>query len=93
MAERGQLYRGNTVRLVVSLGPHLVEAFRTSRVRQDSARDALEEAGFEVDFEDYQPSLGFNIVADQSPGGGDMAPFGSTIVVYLDRPRRPAGGP
>ena len=67
----------------MSLGPHLVGVPDVQGVRQDSARDALEEAGFEVDFEDYQPSLGFNIVADQSPGGGDMAPFGSTIVVYL----------
>ena len=90
MAERGQLYRGNTVRLVVSLGLHLVE-FRTSRYGRSSARDALEEAGFEVDFEDYQPSLGFNIVADQSPGGGDMAPFGSTIVVYRGSAGPPAG--
>ncbi|MGH3507346.1 MAG: Stk1 family PASTA domain-containing Ser/Thr kinase [Nocardioidaceae bacterium] len=79
----GQLYRGNTVRLVVSLGPHLVEVPDVKGYGEDSARDALEEAGFEVDFQDYQPSLGFHIVADQSPGGGDMAPFGSTIVVYL----------
>jgi serine/threonine-protein kinase len=79
----GQLYDGDRVRLVVSLGPHLVEVPGVKGYGEDAAREALEEAGFEVDFQDYQPSLGFHIVADQSPGAGDMAPFGSTIVVYL----------
>ncbi len=50
---------------------------------EEAAVSALEDAGFEVSTEEYQPSLGFGIVADQSPGGGDMAPIGSTVVISI----------
>jgi serine/threonine-protein kinase len=79
----GRLYTGDKVRLVVSLGPHLVEVPGVISYGEDAARQALEDAGFKVKFEEYSPNLGFRIVAEQSPGGGDMAPYGSTVVVYL----------
>jgi serine/threonine-protein kinase len=81
--DHGVRYQDDVVRLVVSRGPHLVEVPRVISYGEEAAREALADAGFEVDFQEYEPNLGFHIVADQSPGAGEMAPFGSTIVVYL----------
>ncbi|RJK96859.1 Stk1 family PASTA domain-containing Ser/Thr kinase [Vallicoccus soli] len=69
--------RGDTVTLLVSLGPPLVDVPRVVDRKVDDAREALEGAGFAV------RTRGTEIlgrVLTQSPGGG-QAPKGSTVTL------------
>ena len=45
--------------------------------------EALREAGFQVRVLKNTPSFGLGFVVSQSPGGGTMAPYGSTVTVYI----------
>ncbi|MFC6285578.1 Stk1 family PASTA domain-containing Ser/Thr kinase [Nocardioides sp. GCM10027113] len=78
------LYRGDDVRLVVSLGPELVEVpsgLRGSGV--DAARQRLEDLGFDVKVERSDNYFGLGYVFSHSPKAGEMVPRGSTITLYL----------
>ncbi|GAB2879436.1 Stk1 family PASTA domain-containing Ser/Thr kinase [Myroides odoratimimus subsp. xuanwuensis] len=80
----GTLFGGDTVTIVVSEGPELVEVpggLVASGV--DAATEKLEAAGFEVDIKDHTDYLGLGYVFRVSPGSGDMVPKGSTITLYL----------
>jgi eukaryotic-like serine/threonine-protein kinase len=79
----GILYRGDEVSLVVSQGPPLVEVPSVFREFRDSAIAQLQEAGFEVDVEQAEGYVGFDIVGSQEPGPSDVAPRGSTVTIYL----------
>jgi serine/threonine-protein kinase len=80
----GKLFRGDTVTLVVSRGPELVEipgGIIGSGV--ESAEDTLEALGFDVEVEDAPGSLGLGYVFSMDPDSGDRVPRGSTITLYL----------
>ena len=82
--ETGTLMKGDTVTLVVSRGPELVEVpggIVGSGV--DAARDSLEDLGFEVRVEQAPGSLGLGFVFSMDPDSGDRVPRGSTITIYL----------
>ena len=77
----GTLFRGDTVRLVVSKGPVLVDVPNVVGQQVDEARRILEAAGFVVD---VRRALGgfFGTVRLQEPAGG-QAPKGSTVSVTI----------
>ena len=77
----GTLFRGDTVRLVVSKGPVLVEVPNVVGQQLDEARRTLEGAGFAVE---VRRALGgfFGTVRLQEPAGGKV-PKGSTVTVTI----------
>lgn len=75
--------KGDTVTLVVSQGPVLVTVPRITGMGLADARAALEAAGFSVRVTHASIYLGLQYVASSSPGSGDRAPKGSTIVVRV----------
>jgi serine/threonine-protein kinase len=80
----GTLYRGDTVRLVVSQGPQLIEipgGLVASGV--DSARAKLEALGFVVDVVKNDHYIGVGYVYSVDPGSGEMVPKGSTVVLSV----------
>ncbi|MEJ7793929.1 MAG: Stk1 family PASTA domain-containing Ser/Thr kinase [Nocardioides sp.] len=80
----GTLFRGQTVTLVVSQGPELVEVpggLIASGV--DSATDQLTELGFDVAVEEADEYIGLGFVFSVDPPSGTMVPRGSTIMLYL----------
>jgi len=81
--DSGTLLRGDTVRLVVSKGPVLVEVPSVIRMDADEATSTLEGAGFEVETERVEVYIGLGLVVRQSPGSGERAPRGSTVTLYV----------
>lgn len=80
----GTLYRGDTVRLVVSRGPELVQipgGLVASGV--DAARAKLEALGFRVEVHRNDHYIGVGYVYSVDPGSGEMAPKGSTVVLSI----------
>jgi eukaryotic-like serine/threonine-protein kinase len=80
---RGIGHRGDVIMLTVSRGPHLVEVPGLFRYGVESAQAELESRGFVVSIEHTTPYFGLGIVVSQSPGGGDMAPKGSTVTIVI----------
>ncbi|WP_336726829.1 Stk1 family PASTA domain-containing Ser/Thr kinase [Cellulosimicrobium cellulans] len=78
-------HRTDTVNVVVSLGPPLVEVPDTYGTNVKAAEKALRDAGFEVEVRHPQGISPLNIVYAQDPPGGDgrTAPKGSTIVINV----------
>ena len=82
--DEGTLFRGDQVALVVSLGPELVEVpGGLVASGWESARDALEAAGFEVEIEHVDSYLGLGFVYSVDPGSGTEIPKGSTVTLWL----------
>jgi serine/threonine protein kinase/beta-lactam-binding protein with PASTA domain len=81
--DRGTLFRGDTVELVVSKGPVLVEVPSVVRMDAEEAASRLAAAGFEVRTERVQVYIGLGLVVRQSPASGDRAPRGSTITLFV----------
>lgn len=79
----GTGHRGDTVHLVISRGPHLVEVPSVRSYGIEDAKEALENAGFDVEVEHNSPYFGLGFVVKQDPGGGDKAPRGATITLYI----------
>ena len=79
----GTLFRGDTITFVVSKGPELIEVPGTRARGVEEATKALEALGFEVRTEKTSTYIGLGIVYSSDPGGGEMAPKGSTITLYL----------
>ncbi len=75
-------FRGDTVKLVVSKGPPLVEVPNVVGRSEAEARAALEQAGFAVN---VNKPLGTAIfgVNSQDPRGGTKAPKGSTVTITV----------
>ncbi|MBT0994876.1 Stk1 family PASTA domain-containing Ser/Thr kinase [Cellulomonas sp. DKR-3] len=76
-------HRGDTVKLVVSKGPELFEVPDVMRQGVESATATLEDAGFKVDVQRAVAYFGLGFVVGQEPGGGDMQPKGTTIVLTI----------
>jgi serine/threonine-protein kinase len=81
--DRGRLFRGDRVRLVVSKGPVLVDVPRVVGSGADAAASTLEAAGFSVRTEKVEYYIALGVVVKQSPGSGDRAPRGSTVTIYV----------
>jgi len=79
----GPLYKGDTVELVVSKGPELVEVPRVIAMGVDAATEKLEALGFQVAVENSDSYIGVGFVFSTSPEAGDMVAKGSTITLYL----------
>jgi serine/threonine-protein kinase len=80
----GTAFAGDSVDLVVSQGPELVEVpsgLVASGV--DAARQRLEEAGFKVEVDNDDGYIGLGYVFRVDPPSGTMVPAGSTITLYL----------
>lgn len=78
----GTLYKGDTVSLVVSLGPELIEVPNVQGQGQEAATEALEAAGFEVAVEPFTPYFGLGFVMDQERAG-ERVRKGSTITIWV----------
>jgi len=80
----GTLFRGETVQLVVSRGPELVEIpSGLVAMGVEAAEEQLAALGFEVRVEEGSSYLGLGFVMDVDPGSGTMLPKGSTVTLYL----------
>jgi serine/threonine protein kinase/beta-lactam-binding protein with PASTA domain len=80
----GPLHRGDTVTLVVSRGPELVQVpDHLPTMNVDAATQLLENLGFHVTIDKSRFYIGANIVFSTSPGGGEMVPMGSTITLKI----------
>lgn len=78
------LYRGDTVNLVISQGPPLVEVPNVVTKSEAEARQMLRDAGFKVKVEKPVPIyIGLDYVHRQDPGAGQMYPKGTTVTIYL----------
>ncbi|MEV7428805.1 Stk1 family PASTA domain-containing Ser/Thr kinase [Nocardioides sp. NPDC092400] len=77
------LYRGDTVALVVSLGPELVTVPNVKASGVDAATTELEALGFEVETRKAFGYLGLGYVFSTDPGAGAEVPKGSTITLTL----------
>ncbi|MCG3042244.1 Stk1 family PASTA domain-containing Ser/Thr kinase [Streptomyces sp. S1A] len=71
---------GDTVTLTVSKGPEMIEVPDVEGLEESEARQALEEAGFEVK---VRRVFFTGTVFDQSVAAGERAPRGSEITVWV----------
>jgi beta-lactam-binding protein with PASTA domain/serine/threonine protein kinase len=79
----GTLFKTDTVKLRVSLGPQLVEVPNVVAYGVDAATETLQDAGFVVDVENSDGFIGLNYVFSMDPGAGTELPKGSTVTIYL----------
>ena len=76
------LHKGDTVTLLVSNGPPLVEVPSVAGSGVGDATRELEDAGFKVNVEHYTPYFGLGFVMRQD-GAGEKLPRGSTITIWI----------
>ena len=81
--DSGTLFRKDVVRLVVSLGPVLVDVPGVVSRNIADATATLEAAGFRVATARVDVYIGLGVVVQQSPGSADKAPKGSTITLSI----------
>jgi beta-lactam-binding protein with PASTA domain/serine/threonine protein kinase len=79
----GTVFLEDTVELVVSLGPELIEVPNVRAAGVASATETLEALGFVVETRRAPGYLGLGFVYSQDPRGGSLVPRGSTIVLTL----------
>ncbi|GAA4433121.1 Stk1 family PASTA domain-containing Ser/Thr kinase [Georgenia halophila] len=77
-----QLYRGDAVDVVVSLGPELHEVPSVVGQQVGAARSTLEDAGFDVEVDEVLGGY-FGTVRSQDPSGGEMRPRGTVITLTV----------
>ncbi len=77
---------GSTVTITVSTGPEQVEVPGVEGEEEDTARQILEDAGFQVQVEEVPgPPPEDGTVVDQDPDGGTEADRGSTVTIVVAR--------
>ena len=81
--DSGTAVKGDTVELVVSKGPVLVEVPDVVRMGVAAARSRLEAAGFEVEVRESDLYIGVQYVVSTDPGAGGRAPRGSTVTINI----------
>ncbi|GAA3521432.1 Stk1 family PASTA domain-containing Ser/Thr kinase [Nocardioides daeguensis] len=81
--ETGTLFKNDTVQLVVSKGPELVEVPAVRYSSTDDAVAKLEELGFVVDKQRATIYLTGSVAWDTDPKAGAKLPKGSTVVLYV----------
>ena len=78
----GTLYKGNTVKLVVSKGPVMVKVPDVSGKQADEAEQILRTAGFDVKRENALGGI-FGTVHHTNPAAGTEAPKGSVVTMVI----------
>jgi serine/threonine-protein kinase len=81
--DSGTLYRGDTVSLLVSKGPQLVQVPALRAWGVDAATKELERLGFKVKTAHADAYIGVGYVWSTDPGGGSRIPKGSTVTLNL----------
>ena len=81
--DSGTLYKGDTVTLMVSRGPELVEIPSLRAWGVDAAKDKLKSLGFKVKTKKAGAYLGLGYVYSTDPGSGTKAPKGSTVTLSI----------
>ena len=79
----GTLFRGDTVELLVSEGPEMVEVPNVNGVGREEAIQRMLDSGFEVRTEQSALYVGLEYVVNTDPKQGSMAPLGSIITLFL----------
>jgi eukaryotic-like serine/threonine-protein kinase len=79
--------KGSTVQIVLSTGPDTVTVPNVEGQGEDSAKNELEDAGFEVQVEEQSTDdpLQDGIVLDQDPEPETQAPPGSTVTITVGK--------
>ena len=78
----GNLFKGDTVTIVVSKGPVLVAVPATVGKQRDEATRLLKAAGFQVAYNNVLGGL-FGIVRASDPAGGAMVRKGATVTLTI----------
>ncbi len=78
----GQLQPGETVTLVVSLGPRNFGAPDFTGLSRDAATELADQWGLSVDFQTIGTTSG-TLVYSQNPGVGVLVSYGDTITLYM----------
>ncbi|HEX2044780.1 MAG TPA: Stk1 family PASTA domain-containing Ser/Thr kinase [Gaiellaceae bacterium] len=77
---------GSTVTITVSTGPEQAEVPNVVGEDEESARQILEDAGFDVQVDEvFGPPPQEGLVVDQDPDGGTQADEGSTVTIVVAR--------
>jgi serine/threonine-protein kinase len=79
----GEVFKGNTITLVVSKGPELVVIPRLRAMGVAAAKAQLEALGLKVKERHASMYLGLGYVSSVDPGEGTSVPKGSTVTLYL----------
>jgi serine/threonine-protein kinase len=79
----GTGFRGDTVKLVGSTGPVLVQVPNVVQMNANDAVSTLRAAGFRVRTQHSNVFVGLNYVVHQDPSAESMAPRGSVVTIYL----------
>ncbi|HET6166455.1 MAG TPA: Stk1 family PASTA domain-containing Ser/Thr kinase [Marmoricola sp.] len=79
----GTGFKGDTVQLVVSKGPPLIEVPGVRGEKANDAKKELEDLGFKVVIVHNPLYFGGNYVVGTDPGEGTMLPRGSTVTVSI----------
>jgi beta-lactam-binding protein with PASTA domain/tRNA A-37 threonylcarbamoyl transferase component Bud32 len=80
----GNAPRGSVVRISVSLGAEMVPVPYVVDKKKADAITELQKAGFKVTPKDQaSPTADKGVVVDQKPAGGQTAPKGSEIVIFV----------
>ena len=77
----GDGHRGDTISLVISLGPKMVEVPSVRGKFRNDAITTLQSAGFQVSVNASFLPLGYATGTD--PAAGELAPEGSTVTLYI----------
>jgi serine/threonine-protein kinase len=82
--DSGVLQRGDSVSLVVSNGPELVEVpGNLTAMGVGAATELLKSLGFQVRVDRSPYYIGVGYVYSSDPGGGSMAPKGSIVTLHV----------
>jgi serine/threonine-protein kinase len=81
--DRGKGFRDDTIALVVSKGPVLVEVPNVRTMSVEEATAALEGVGLKIAVVETEFYVGLNRVVRQSVDDGDAIPKGDTVTVYI----------
>lgn len=79
----GTGFKNDTINLVVSKGPQLIEIPKLTRKKVEDARAALVALGFVVVLDKSSVYIGLDRVFDTDPDAGTMAPHGSTVTLIV----------
>jgi serine/threonine-protein kinase len=80
---KGTGFRGDTVELVVSKGPVMVEVPDLRTLSVDEATEVLADVGLRIDVVRTEFFIALDRVVRQAPGRGESTPKGDVVTVYI----------
>jgi beta-lactam-binding protein with PASTA domain/tRNA A-37 threonylcarbamoyl transferase component Bud32 len=78
----GNLFPGDTITLDISKGAEMAKVPDVGSMREDQARQVLEDAGFQVEVRKFLGGF-FGTVRSQDPRAGEKAPEGSIVTISI----------